>query len=65
MANVINQHGKILDFDAVVNLMDDDLREEVHALAIISEQNFFDEYVAAHLEKFGEPFELAKPTPVW
>jgi len=28
--NIINQYGKSLNFDAAVNLMDDDLREQLH-----------------------------------
>jgi len=56
---VIIYNGKPFDCDAAVNLMDDDLREELHAeLAPCTDQEFFDAYVKAHLEKFGEEFVI-------
>jgi hypothetical protein len=46
-------------FEAAVNLMDDDLREEIHReLAPCTEQEFLDEYVKRHKEKFGEEFKV-------
>lgn len=62
MTNVINEFGTTIDFEAAVNLMDDDLRE---AIIAETEQEFFDAYCAAHFEKFGEEWELAKANPVW
>ena len=50
-------NGKEFDADAVINLMDDDLREEIHAtFAGETEQEFIDAYAAAHAVKFGEEF---------
>jgi len=64
--NVINQYGEVLNFAAAVNLMDDDLREQIHNdMAPCSNQEFFDAYVNAHAEKFGEAWVLDDPTPVW
>lgn len=52
--SVANQHGKAVDFDAAVNIMDDCLREELHLkLAPCSNQQFFDEYAHHHLQRFG------------
>jgi len=63
---IINQYGKTLDFAAAANLMDDDLREQLHdELAPCSNQDFFDAYVSAHAEKFGEDWILDNPSPVW
>ena len=63
---VINQYGKSLDVEAAINLMDDDLREQLHMeLAPCTNQEFFDAYAKAHLEKFGEEFEPNKENPVW
>ena len=63
---VINAHGKEIDFDAAVNIMDDDLREKIHAeLAPCTDQEFFDAYAKAHLKKFSEEFEPNKTNPVW
>lgn len=63
---VINDSGDRIDFDAAVNLMDDDLREAIHAeLAPCSNQEFFEAYCKAHFEKFGEEFEPNKQNPQW
>ena len=52
-------NGNTIDFDAAVELMDDDLREEIHAaLAPCTEQEFLDEYVKRHEKKFGEEFKV-------
>lgn len=63
---VVNEYGTEINNDAAVNLMDDDLREEIHFdLAPCTDQEFFDEYVKRHEEKFGETWELAKINPVY
>lgn len=47
------------DFDACVNMMDDDIREQVHAeLAPCGDQEFLDRYCELHKEKFGEDFTI-------
>ena len=65
MSKVTNEHGRELYFEAAVQLMDDELREELHSEGIETEQEFFDAYCAAHERKYGEPWELAKPNPTW
>ena len=46
-------------FDEAVELMDDEIREEIHAeLAPCTEEEFFAEYCKRHEEKFGEPFTI-------
>ena len=48
-----------VDFEAAVNLMDDEIREALHAeLAPCTEQEFFDAYCKAHEEKYGEDFAI-------
>ncbi len=49
-----------VDFDACVNLMDDDIREALHAeMAPCTEQEFLDAYVEAHAAKYdGEEFQI-------
>ena len=65
-SKVINEYGKEIDFDAAVNLMDDDIREQLHdELAPCTPQVFFDAYVSAHEKKFGEDWVLDNPNPVW
>lgn len=63
---VVNEYGIEIDFEVVVNYMDDELCEALHnKLAPCTEQEFFDAYVKAHEQKFGEVFEAAKANPVW
>ena len=57
MTKVFDANRNPVDFEAAVNMMDDDLREELHAeLAPCTEQEFFKTYAARHAEKFGEDF---------
>ena len=67
MGNTIkNQYEKEIDFDAAVNIMDDDLREQLHMdLAPCTDQEFFDAYCKLHLETFGEEFEPNQENPAW
>ena len=64
---ITNRYGVIIDFYTAVNLMDDDTREAIHATGDYDDnpQGFFDAYAAAHLDKFGQPWELDKPSPVY
>ncbi len=56
-ATIINSYGEEFDFEATVQMMDDEVRESVHEdMAPCSEQEFFDEYCKRHEAKFGEPF---------
>ena len=49
--------GRKFYLDSVVNLMDNDIREEVHAdLAPCRDQEFVDEYRRRHLDTYGEEF---------
>lgn len=59
MSTVINQNGKEIEFDVAVNLMDDEIREELHMkLAPCADQEFFTAYEKAHRQKYGEKFEI-------
>lgn len=62
---VINDAGIMIDFDAAVELMDDDIREELYDKDFDTKQEFFTAYEAAHLAKYGEEWELSKANPVW
>ena len=47
-------------YEAIVSLMDDDLREEVHAeLAPCTDEAFVRRYAELHEERFGEYFAPA------
>lgn len=59
MSTVITKNGKEIDFDAAVNLMDDEIREELHMkLAPCTEQEFLAAYEKAHCQKYGAEFEV-------
>lgn len=64
-----NGEGRVFEpdeWDGIVNLMDDEIREALHMeLAPCSNQEFFAAYAAAHLAKYGEKWELDKQHPVW
>ena len=46
-------------FEAAVNLMDDEIREQLHAeLSPCTEEEFLRAYEQAHLEKYGEEFAI-------
>lgn len=63
---VINSWGTEIYYDAAVQHMDDDIREELHLeLAPCTEQEFFDAYCKAHLERFGEDFSLDEKNPIY
>ena len=61
---VKNFYGVEVEFEAAVNLMNDEIREELHG-EYDNEQEFFDAYCEAHEAKFGEEFELAKENPCY
>lgn len=66
MSKVTNANGYELDFDAAVQMMDDEIREAISAeLAPCSDQEFFEAYEAAHAEKYGAEWELSKANPCW
>lgn len=66
IANSEGKQYRIDEWPAIVNMMDDELREEVHRdLAPCTEQEFFSAYAAAHLSRFGEQWELDKKNPIW
>ena len=52
-------NGIELSMDAVVALMDDDIREELHMeIAPCTEQEFVDAYCVKHFEKYGEDYTV-------
>lgn len=65
MANVKNSNDTMVDFEVAVNLMDDEIREAIHAEGIEDEQEFFEAYAKAHQDKFGEEWEMDKENPVY
>ena len=57
MTTVHDINGSEVDYDAAVNLMDDEIREALHAeMAPCKPQDFFVAYAKAHEDKHGEQF---------
>ena len=55
----VTVNGQSVDFDAAVNLMDNDLREEIHTAFVDgTEQDFINMYAAGHKARFGEVFTV-------
>lgn len=55
----VTYNGIEYDMDAVVELMNDELREKLHReLAPCSDQEFFDAYAREHKVKYGHPFTV-------
>ena len=66
MTTVTNANGKEIEFEAAVNLMDDEIRETLaNDGNERTEQEFFSAYEKAHEAKHGEEWELSKSNPVW
>lgn len=56
--NQVIYNGNTIDLDAARELMDDDLCESINGI-VWTEQEFMDEYAAAHAEKYGTAFVFA------
>lgn len=56
---MVTLHGKEINYGAAVDLMDDEIRDNLHCkLAPCADQEFLDGYAAAHREKYGEEFTI-------
>jgi hypothetical protein len=55
---VTDEYGREFDLAVVLNLMDEDIREDLHMQGFETEQEFFDAYCKRHEELFGEEFEI-------
>jgi len=56
---MVKVNNYMVDFDAAVQLMDNEIREELHQkLAPCTDQEFIDAYIQRHREKFGEGFTV-------
>ena len=66
MTTVISAYGHEIEYQAAVNIMDDEIRERLHGqCGLETEQAFYDAYAAAHLVEFGEEWELDSVNPTW
>ena len=53
-------NGRKVNFDACVNMMDDEIRESVHAEIAdeCTEQEFLNEYARRHYDVYGDVFVI-------
>ena len=59
MTSKVLLNGYEVDLDAVVNMMDDEIREELHnKLVPCTDQEFVDAYIKAHAAKYGKQFNI-------
>lgn len=66
MSRVRNINGALVEFEYAVPLMDDELRESIHAsLSPCSEQEFYTAYEQAHFKKYLEDFICSKIAYAW
>lgn len=66
MKTVLNKNKTEIDFEAAVELMDDEIREELHEeMSPCTEQDFFTAYEINHEAKYGKVWELSKENPIW
>ena len=61
---VINMNGTEINYEAAVELMDDEIMESICG-TVDTEQEFFTAYEKAHAEKYGEEWELSKENPCY
>lgn len=66
---VENSEGHVFapdEWDAIVETMDDEIREGIHEeISPCTNQEFFTAYVTAHEAKYGAQWELDKANPAW
>lgn len=52
-------NGREVNYEVCVNLMDDEIREELHRkMSPCGDQEFLDAYCKAHKEKYGKEFTI-------
>lgn len=52
----MDKNEMLNNWDVTVNMMDDDIREEIHAEGYDNKEDFLDAYITAHKVKYGEDF---------
>lgn len=63
---VINMNGTEINYEAAMELMDDELCEDLYFdLAPCTKQEFFSAYEKAHAKKYGKEWELSKENPCY
>lgn len=58
MSEIITVNGYTTTIDAAAALMDDEIREAIHAEGITDPQEFINRYCELHYERYGENFTV-------
>lgn len=58
LESLINEDGSVKNWESIVNLMDDEIREDIASAGYDTEAEFLEAYCAAHMEKYGEEFSI-------
>lgn len=65
-SEVETSYGRMIDFDAAMNVADPEIVEELHGrLAPCTDQEFYDAYCEAHIDRYDDEFEPDKPNGQW
>lgn len=62
---VINKSGIEINYEAAVQLMDDDIREELSVITPCTDQEFFTAYEDAYAELTGDEWFLSAENPTY
>ena len=65
MSKIKNQYGEEINLEAAAMIMDTELCEEVHAMNLGTDQEWWDEYCSRHEAKYGDEFEPNKLNGQW
>jgi predicted thioesterase len=56
--NPVTLNGREVDFDACVQMMDEEIREGLHGRCVTNPQEFLDAYCLIHKYEHGKEFEI-------
>ena len=56
--DLVELDGNIIHMETAAELMDDEIREQLHAEGITDPQTFLDRYCEEHYAKYGESFTV-------
>lgn len=58
LIQVVKLNNDFYELETIKNLMDDEIREELHSYNFSEDQDFLNAYVIAHKIKFNEQFKV-------
>ena len=58
LIEVVKLGNDFFELETIANLLDDEIREELHKYNFSEEQDFLNAYIVAHKIKFNEEFKI-------